>query len=107
MPQWLKTAPATFNRVVDHVMLQHRAYAPHYFDNFFVHSRAEDRLIVIKSHKHHLDDVLPTLGESQLYMSLQKCIKWVLEIPVRGCLVGAHSVQADQGYGENVKDWPV
>ena len=40
MPQGLKNAPATFSRVVAHVMRPHRAYAPHYFDDVFVHSRA-------------------------------------------------------------------
>ena len=40
MPQGLKIAPATFNRVVAHVMCQHRDYALHYFDDVFVHSRA-------------------------------------------------------------------
>ncbi|CAI5724284.1 unnamed protein product [Peronospora effusa] len=47
MPQGLKNAPATFNRVVAHVMRQHRPYAPHYFDNAFVHSRTEDSLSAI------------------------------------------------------------
>ena len=64
MPQGLKNAPATFNRVVAHVMRQHRAYAPHYFDNEFVHSRAEDGLTAIESHKRHLDAVLQTLGDA-------------------------------------------
>ncbi|CAI5722202.1 unnamed protein product [Peronospora effusa] len=61
MPQGLRNALATFNRVVAHVMRQHRAYAPHYFDDVFVHSRAEDGLSAIESHKRHLDAVLQTL----------------------------------------------
>ena len=58
MPQGLKNAPATFNRVVSRVMRQHCAYALHYFDDVFVHSRAEDGLSEIESHKRHLDAVL-------------------------------------------------
>ena len=53
MPQGLKNAPATFNRVVAHVMRQHRAYAPHYFDDVSVYSRAQDELTAIESHKRH------------------------------------------------------
>ncbi|CAI5704880.1 unnamed protein product [Peronospora effusa] len=95
MPQGLKNAPATFTRVVAHVMRQHRAYAPHYFDDVFVHSRAEDGLSAIESHKSHLDAVLQTLGDAQLYVSLQKCMIGFPEIPVLGCIVGAHGVRAD------------
>ncbi|CAI5701582.1 unnamed protein product [Peronospora effusa] len=81
MPQGLKNAPATFSRVVAHVMRQHRAYAPHYFDDVFVHSRAEDGLSAIESHKRHLDAVLQTLG--------------------------AHGVRADPEKVKAVKEWPV
>ena len=71
MPQGLKNVPATFNRVVAHVMRQHRAYVPRYFDDVFVHSRAEDGLSAIESHKRHLDAVLQTLGDAQLYVNSQ------------------------------------
>ena len=74
MPQGLKNAPAMFNRVVAHVMRQHRAYAFHYFYDVFVHSRAEDGLTAIVSHKRHLDAVLQTLGDAQLYINLQKLV---------------------------------
>lgn len=49
MPQGLKNSPAAFNRVISHVMRQHRAYAPHYLDDVFVHSRAEDGLSEIST----------------------------------------------------------
>ena len=84
MPQGLKNASATFNRVVAHVMRRHRAYAPHYFDDVFVHSRAEDGLSEIESHKRHLDAVLQTLKDAQLYVDLQKCVIGAPEIPVLG-----------------------
>ena len=50
MPQGWKNALAKFNRVVAHVMRPHRAYAPHYFDDVFSHSRAEDGLSEIGLH---------------------------------------------------------
>ena len=88
-------------------MHHHRAYAPHYFDDVIVHSRAEDGLSEIESHKRHLDAVLQTLGDAQLYVSLQKCVIGVPEIPVLGCIVGAHGVRADPGKVKAVKEWPV
>ncbi|CAH0486145.1 unnamed protein product [Peronospora farinosa] len=82
MPQGLKNAPATFNRVVVYVMRQHRAYAPHYFDDVFVHSRVgEDSLSAIESQKRHLDAVLQTLGK--------------------------HGERADSEKVKAVKEWPV
>ncbi|GMF56500.1 unnamed protein product [Phytophthora fragariaefolia] len=44
MPQGLKDAPATFNHMVSQVLRPLRDFAPSYFDDIFVHSRAEDGL---------------------------------------------------------------
>ena len=73
MPQGLKNAPATFNRLVAHVMRQHRAYAPHYFDDLFIHSRAGPGLSDVEAHRRHLDAVLQTLGDSGMFCNLKKC----------------------------------
>ncbi|OWZ02414.1 reverse transcriptase [Phytophthora megakarya] len=40
MPQELKNAPATFNRCVTHLLRSVRDFAPSYFDDVYVHSRA-------------------------------------------------------------------
>ena len=102
-----ENAPATFNRVVDHVIRPHRAYAPHKFDDVLVHSREEDGLSEIEVHKRHLDVVLQTLGDAQLYVNLQKCVIGVPEVPVLGCIVGKHSVKADLEKVKAIKEWPV
>ena len=44
MPQGLKNAPATFNRMVSQVLRSLRDFAPSYFDDIFVHGRAEVNL---------------------------------------------------------------
>ena len=44
MPQGLKNAPATFNRMVSQVLRSLRDLAPSYFDDIFVHSRADVNL---------------------------------------------------------------
>ncbi|CAI5732027.1 unnamed protein product [Peronospora farinosa] len=43
MPQGLKNAPATFNRMVTQVLRPLCDFAPSYFDDIFVHSRAEQK----------------------------------------------------------------
>ena len=44
MTQRMKNAPATFNRMVFQVLRPLRDFAPSYFDDIFVHSRAEGNL---------------------------------------------------------------
>ncbi|GMF27195.1 unnamed protein product [Phytophthora fragariaefolia] len=44
MPQGLKNAPATFDRMVFHVLRPLRDFVPSYFDDIFIHSRGEDGL---------------------------------------------------------------
>ena len=94
IPQGLKNAPATFNRLVAHVMRPHRVYAPHYYDDVFFHSRAEYGLSEIELHKRHSNVVLQTLGDVRLYVNLHTCVIRVPEISVMGCIVGKHGVRA-------------
>ena len=54
MPQGLKNAPATFNRMVFQVLRPLRDFAPSYFDDIFVHSRAEGDLSEVQVHLQHL-----------------------------------------------------
>ncbi|POM67996.1 Polyprotein [Phytophthora palmivora] len=41
MPQGLSNAPATFNRLITQLFRPLRTFAETYFDDIFVHSRAE------------------------------------------------------------------
>src|SRR5690242_9313136 len=53
MPQGLKNTPATFNRMVSHVLRPLRDFAPSYFDDIFVHSRAADGATDLDVHLGH------------------------------------------------------
>ncbi|KAE9335693.1 hypothetical protein PF008_g13369 [Phytophthora fragariae] len=53
MPQGLSNAPATFNRLVTQLFRPHRAYAQTYFDDIFVHSRAEHGKSDMENHIDH------------------------------------------------------
>ncbi|KAF1314429.1 Pol protein, partial [Globisporangium splendens] len=107
MPQGLRNAPATFNRLVMHLLRPHRAYAPSYFDDIFVHSRAEEGLSAVDVHKRHLRSVLQCLRDNSLYCNLKKCIFGASEIPILGCYVGKAGVRADPEKIEAIADWPI
>ncbi|KAF1315165.1 Pol protein, partial [Globisporangium splendens] len=107
MLQGLKNAPATFNRLVTHLLRPHRAYAPSYFDDIFVHSRAEGDLSAVDVHKRHLRSVLQCLRDNSLYCNLKKCIFGASEIPILGCYVGKAGVRADPEKIKAIADWPI
>ena len=72
-----------------------------------MHSGAEDGLTEIESHKRHLDAVLQTLSDAQLYVNLQKCVIGVPKIHVLGCIVRTHGVRADPDKVKSVKEWSI
>ena len=51
MPQGLSNAPATFNRCVKNLLRSVRDFAPIYFSDVFVHSRAMDKNKDVEIHK--------------------------------------------------------
>ncbi|OWY96137.1 polyprotein, partial [Phytophthora megakarya] len=85
MPQGLKNAPATFNHMVSHVLRPLRDFAPSYFDDIFVHSRAEGNVSALEVHLRHLKQVFQVMRENKLYANLKKCVFCAPEIPVLGC----------------------
>ncbi|POM73037.1 Hypothetical protein PHPALM_10156, partial [Phytophthora palmivora] len=95
MPQGLKNAPATFNRCVTHLLRSVREFAPSYFDDVFVHSRAVNGKTDIEMHRVYLRRLLELMREHKLYANLKKCIFGASEIPVLGCLVGKNGVGLD------------
>ena len=67
MPQGLSNAPATFNRLVTQLFRPHRAYAQTYFDDIFVHSRAQHGKTDVECHLEHLRAVLDYMRTHKLY----------------------------------------
>ncbi|KAE9178027.1 hypothetical protein PF005_g24256 [Phytophthora fragariae] len=106
MPQGLKNAPATFNRIVSHVLRPLRDFAPSYFDDIFVHSRAEDGLSAVDVHLQHLRKVFEKMRENKLYANLKKCVFCAPEIPVLGCYISKSGVRADPEKVSSVCSWP-
>ncbi|OWY99333.1 hypothetical protein PHMEG_00029674 [Phytophthora megakarya] len=99
MPQGLKNAPATFNRCVTHLLRSVGDFAPSYFDDVYVHSRAVNEKTDVEMHKEHLRELLGLMRKHQLYANLKKCIFGASEIPVLGCLVGKNGSEDEPRSG--------
>ncbi|KAH7485292.1 Retrovirus-related Pol polyprotein from transposon 297 [Phytophthora ramorum] len=106
MPQGLKNAPATFNRCVTHLLRSVRDFAPSYFDDVFIHSRAVNGKSDVEMHTEHLRKLLELMRKHKLYANLKKCIFGATEIPVLGCLVGENGVRPDPGKVRVINEWP-
>ncbi|KAG2799486.1 hypothetical protein PC112_g20878 [Phytophthora cactorum] len=105
MPQGLKNAPATFNRCVTHLLRSVRDFAPSYFDDVFVHSRAVNGKTDVEVHKEHLRKLLGLMRKHKLYANLKKCIFGASKIPILGCLVAKNGARPDpEKYVENYAD---
>uniref|UniRef100_H3H8Y1 Reverse transcriptase domain-containing protein n=1 Tax=Phytophthora ramorum TaxID=164328 RepID=H3H8Y1_PHYRM len=105
MPQDLKNAPATFIRMVSHVLRPLRDFAPSYFDDIFVHSHAEEGLSAVDVHLRHLRQVFQVMRENKLYANLKKCVFCAPEIPVLGCYVSKNGVRADPEKVSSICSW--
>ncbi|KAF0760348.1 hypothetical protein AaE_003578, partial [Aphanomyces astaci] len=106
MPQGLKNAPATFNRVVTEKLRPFREFAPSYFDDVYIHSRASSSQSDADIHRSHLRLVFETLRDTGLYANLSKCLFGVLKIPVLGDFVGINGCRADPAKVTVIKAWP-
>ena len=107
MPQGLKNAPATFNRMVSHVLRPLRDFAPSYFDDVFIHSKRQDSLTALEVHKEHLRALFAVMRKHKLYANLKKCIFAAPEIPVLGCMVGRSGTRPDPEKVKAIVEWPV
>uniref|UniRef100_A0AAV1U4G3 Reverse transcriptase domain-containing protein n=1 Tax=Peronospora matthiolae TaxID=2874970 RepID=A0AAV1U4G3_9STRA len=107
MPQGLSNAPATFNRCVSHLLRPVREFAPSYFDDVFIHSRAMDGKYDVEVHRYLVRQVLTIMRKHQLHASLKKCIYAASEIPLLGCIVGKNGVRPDPEKIKAITDCPV
>ncbi|KAG3057190.1 hypothetical protein PC121_g14967 [Phytophthora cactorum] len=73
----------------------HRAYPQTYFDDIFVHSRAEHGKLDVENHEEHLRAVLECMRTNKLYANLDKCVFGAEEIPFLGCFIGKRGLWAD------------
>ena len=72
MPKCLKNAPATSDGMVSQVLRSLRDFSPSYFDDIFVHSRAEGDFSEIQLHLQHLIRVFQVMRETKVYANRNK-----------------------------------
>uniref|UniRef100_A0AAV1T6L8 Reverse transcriptase domain-containing protein n=2 Tax=Peronospora matthiolae TaxID=2874970 RepID=A0AAV1T6L8_9STRA len=107
MPQGLSKAPATFNRFVTNLLRSVREFAPSYFDDVFVHSRAMDGKTDAEVRRIHVRKVLTLMREHKLLANLKKCIFAANNIPILGCIEGKNGARPDPKEIKAISDWPV
>ncbi|POM62396.1 RNA-directed DNA polymerase [Phytophthora palmivora] len=106
MPQGLSNAPAMFNRLVTRLFRPLRTFAQTYFDDIFVHSRAEGGQTAMEVHLKHLRRVFEVMRANKLYANIGKCVFAAEEIKVLGCFVSRVGVRADPGKVKAIAAWP-
>lgn len=89
--------------MVSHVLQPFRDFAPSYFDDVFVHSRAECGMLAVEAHLGHLRQVFEA---NSLCANLKKCVFCAPGIPILGCYVGRDGVRADPEKVGSIWQWP-
>ncbi|POM78560.1 LOW QUALITY PROTEIN: Reverse transcriptase [Phytophthora palmivora] len=97
MPQRISNSPATFNRVGTQLFRLLRTFAQTYFDDIFVHSRAEGGQTAMEVHLKHLRRVFEVMRANKFYANIGKCDFAAEVIKVLGGFVSRVGVRADPG----------
>ncbi|KAJ0391725.1 hypothetical protein P43SY_006371 [Pythium insidiosum] len=82
-------------------------FATSYFDDIFVHSKAEDGRSAEVVHLDHLRRVFDAMRNNKLYANLKKCVFFAPEIPVLGCFVSKNGVRSDPEKVAAICAWPI
>jgi hypothetical protein len=101
MPFGLTNALTTFLRMMDNLL--------HPVTNSFVVVYLDDILIFSRSweeHLQHIQQVLNTLRQHQLYANLEKCSFVMTQIQYLGYIVDEHGVHVDLAKIQVIRDWP-
>lgn len=100
MPFGLTNAPATFQRMINHVLRT-------YIDDFVI-VYLDDILIFSKTfeeHEKHVHQVLQTLQDANLLVELEKCSFHVQEVKFLGHLISPGQVRMDPDKLAAIRDW--
>ena len=94
----LCNAPATFQRMMNRVILPLRRFAMVYLDDLVIFSKTEDE------HHEHIAAVLQALQDHGLVVKESKCHFGVPEVKLLGYVVSANGVTADPEKVEAIRD---
>jgi transposase InsO family protein len=100
MPFGLCNAPATFQRLMDAVILpEYRDFIETYIDDLMTHSQT------FTDHLKHLDVLLTALKKNRLVVKLGKCKFAQLEVKFLGHVISQNSIKTNPEAVEAVKKW--
>ena len=103
MPMGLCNAPAIFQRTMNSILAPHiqKGYCLVYLDDIIIYSTS------LTDHELHLDAVLTTLQEHNLFCQLPKC-EWAQQsIKYLGHIVSGTGVVPDPNKVKALKDWDI
>lgn len=101
MPFGLKTAPATFQRIVNSVLKEFLfKFVIVYLDDFLVFSDSESE------HREHLTLIFQKLSQAGITLSFNKCIFFKDKVSYLGQIVSHKSIQPSKSLVDSVKNFP-
>ena len=100
MPFGLQGAPATFQRMVDHLLHGLESFASAYLDDIVIHSATWEE------HLQHLEIVLVRLREAGLTAKPRKCQFGMAQCVYLGHVVGGGKVQVERSKVDAIKKMP-
>ncbi|POM73465.1 Pol protein [Phytophthora palmivora] len=106
MPKGLSNAPGTFNRLVTQLFRPLRTFSQTYFDDIFVHSRAESGQTAMEVHLKHLRRVFEVTRANKLYANIDKCVFAAEEIKGHAWFFSRVGVRAEPGKVKAIVVWP-
>ena len=100
MPFGLHSAPATFQRMMNHVLRGCEQFAGAYLDDVVIHSKTW------QEHLQHLQEVFSRLENAGLTVKVQKCQFGQAEAQYLGHVIGGGRVKPDPGKLRAVGSYP-
>ena len=107
MTRGLSNAPDTFNRCFTDLLRPMRGFAPSYFDDVLVHSRAIDEITDVEVHRIFIRKFITLMREHTMYANLKKCIFAAREIPLLRYMVGIYGARTNPEKTKTTTYYPV
>ncbi|KAL3999724.1 growth arrest and DNA-damage-inducible protein [Sarotherodon galilaeus] len=101
MPFGLQGAPATFQRLMDHVLRDVSAFSAAYLDDVVVYSQSWEEHVI------HLQKVLHSIRMAGLTINPKKCSIAKREVEYLGFVVGSGKIKPQVGKIEAIQSFPV
>jgi len=101
MPFGLTNAPATFQRMINHVLREHLDdFVVAYLDDILIYSD------MLEEHVQHVHKVLKLLQDADLLVEPAKSVFHVQKVEYLGHIISYNEVRMDPKKVQAVKDWP-